>query len=150
MSATESPKEIVERLQWEREPRPPLLWCVVAVTGGRDFQPTREHLRRFWQLFDEVHGSELHHGDCGGVDKQVALNAANTRPGLRVVAHPADWRPDGPSGRLDRSAGPKRNERMMALCTVLIAFPGGRGTNSCLRIARRAGRRILYVVPPES
>src|SRR5271166_3021162 len=58
---------------------------------------------------------------------------------------PEEWRRIGPS------AGPRRNQRMLDVAKpdLVIAFPGGRGTESMLKIARKAGVRI-YEVADES
>lgn len=142
MSANESPDELVERLRYERAqpslnrsqlllPRRP-----IAVTGGRDRQPTATELQAFWFCFDRLGGDALLHGDARGVDRAVAADARRRRRGLVVIAYPADW------DRYGRGAGPIRNAVMVMDSSALIAFPGGVGTANAVANARRIGRPI--------
>lgn len=144
MSATESPGELVERLRREREAE--VTWrgaadrMAVAITGGRQYTPSRQDMERFWEIFDRLGPTELHHGDSRGVDHFVAAAVRRLRPGVKIVAHPAQWELHG------KAAGPHRNREMMLVASDLIAFPGGRGTRSCEVAAQQLGRRIHYVV----
>lgn len=145
MSATESPAEIMERLRREREevhPRGVLKSVAVAITGGRDYEPTPGDMERFWELFTELGANELHHGDSRGVDRYVAAAVRKARPGLRIVAHSARWDLHG------KRAGPLRNQEMMVASSALIAFPGGKGTRSCEEAARHLGRPVHFIVAP--
>lgn len=141
MSRAESPAELVERLRAERQAQPRLAPppVRVAITGGRAYIPDALELRAFFMLLAELGASELHHGDAPGVDRFVAAAARRRLPGLTIHQHTADWSGQG------RAAGPIRNRAMMTRCEILIAFPGGRGTDSCIREARAQGRRIIFV-----
>lgn len=139
MSATESPDELVARLHRERAPlrstqvgpsRP------IAVTGGRDHEPTLAELQAFWFCFDRWGGAALLHGDARGVDRAVAADARRRRPTLMVIAYAADWKKYG------RAAGPLRNQALVLACSALIAFPGGVGTANAVASARRLGRPV--------
>jgi len=67
----------------------------------------------------------------------------------------AHWYPHGPDGRIDRSAGPKRNSRMVTAAAALAkaldvelvchAWPVGKslGTRDCMRRAKAAGARVV-------
>lgn len=105
----------------------------LAVTGGRDHHPSATELKAFWSLFDDLGGTELHHGGCRGVDQAVARSAAESRPALKVVEHLADWKTHG------KQAGPLRNAFMLAQVEGLLVFPGGAGTENCERQARQRG-----------
>lgn len=74
----------------------------------------------------------LLHGGASGVDAAAAAWARAA--GVEARAFPADW-----SG--GRSAGPARNRRMLreGQPDVLLAFPGGRGTDDCVRAAGELG-----------
>lgn len=50
-------------------------------------------------------------------------------------------------GPLDRSAGPKRNQRMLdkGKPDLVLAFPGGDGTADMVRKAKSAGVPIIEV-----
>jgi hypothetical protein len=79
------------------------------------------------------------HGACSTGADQLAEQAAYFL-GFKVERHPADWK------RYGRSAGPKRNGKMVLLgADVLLAFPlqGSRGTWDCVSQARSQQIPIL-------
>lgn len=118
----------------------------IVITGSRSRNPTREEMNAFWRLLRSLEPVlELHHGAATGVDSYVAAQVRGLRPDIRVVPHPALWRPAGRSGPVDRRAGPIRNGEMLVLGSALLAFPGGSGTADCCRQARELGRRVLSV-----
>lgn len=117
----------------------------IGTTGGRDIQPTRGQLDVFWRIFDRLGGTELHHGAAPGWDTAVAEDAKARRPKLVVEAHPANWRPDGPGGEIDYSAGPRRNSNMARMCFECIAAPGGTGTQNCIKAYRRLGKPVHFI-----
>lgn len=143
MSATESPAEILARLQLERQgPARPLTAspsCPVAITGGRGHQVTPAELQAFWFCFDRLGGDALLHGDARGVDRDVAAAARRKRPALVITTYPANWQLHG------KGAGPIRNLTMVTACRFLIAFPGGRGTENAVETAQRLGRPVHLV-----
>jgi hypothetical protein len=107
--------------------------------------------------------SELHHGCCLGADESAAVIASVHLAGCWVVAHPpentsllseaalrvSDERRD-PLPYLERDAA------IVDACDVLIACPRGMveerssGTWATVRMARRAGKRIVIVWPDGS
>lgn len=99
-------------------------------------------MEAFWTLWRRLKGDVLHHGDCPnprGTDQYVAREWGR-RTGRRARAHPADWKTHG------KAAGPFRNREMMTHCVALIAFPGGRGTKTCVDAARQQGKPVYYVI----
>lgn len=80
-------------------------------------------------------GFMIVHGACKGADKLAALAAE--RRGVRTEAHPVaavDW------GRYGKAAGPIRNRKMLSLgADLVVAFPGGRGTEDMAERAEHAG-----------
>lgn len=112
----------------------------VAITGGRDREPTKEEMSQFWLFWMELHAEAvstgqgepvLVHGDCRGTDRYVAEHVAGE--GFKVEAFPVDHEIDGPWP----AAGPRRNRRMLESGTdALIQFLGGRGTADCVRQAK--------------
>lgn len=108
----------------------------VAVTGGRDHEPTEEELAEFFTIFTRLGGTELHDGDCRGVDRGVRAWMNRHHPEISTRSWPV-LPIDGPWP----AAGPWRNRRMLvqSVSQHLIHFPGGRGTASCIRIARELG-----------
>lgn len=84
--------------------------------------------------------SHIIHG-CGGMTDEAAGKWANAN-GVSEVRVRAQWHYYGDE------AGPIRNQRMMELHPDLVlAFPGGRGTQSTVSIARREGINVLLWEP---
>lgn len=113
---------------------------VVVVTGSRKLTD----YPRVWRELDELRPSLVVHGGCYvGVRPRVCSGAdywahrwcAQTDTDERIYR--ARWALEG------RSAGPKRNQRMLEAClpfqdAIVLAFPeGGPGTADCMRRARR-------------
>lgn len=88
--------------------------------------------------------AEIHviHGGAPGADSLCGRWAE--RYGMKVTVFPADWRKFG------RSAGPRRNAEMLKHDPrphLVIAFPGGSGTQDMIRKALFAGVPVLSVGP---
>ena len=111
----------------------------VLVCGGRDFndQALLEKI-----LADYFYGPEdvLICGMAKGAD-MMAFNYVN-RSDSHIEKYPADWNKHG------RSAGPIRNQQMLTegKPDVVVAFPGGRGTEHMKSIARKAGIQVIDAV----
>lgn len=107
----------------------------VAFTGGRDYQDRRSVSRVLfaldWNVLTVVHG-----GCPTGLDALVE-DLASRIVLDRQVFHP-DWEQHG------RAAGPIRNREMLdSGVGLLVAFPGGRGTEDCVRAAKERGIPVL-------
>lgn len=105
----------------------------VLVCGGRDY----ENLDHLYAVLDAAHAAcpitQVIHGAARGADSMARDWAS-----LREVPHapfPADWNAYG------RSAGPIRNKQMLMVGRpdLVIAFPGGLGTQNMIEQARRFG-----------
>lgn len=111
----------------------------VLVCGGRAF----EDRDKVVSVLDEIHASTpikcVIHGGAKGADALADYWATLHAP-MRIVMVPADWSAYG------RAAGPLRNARMLEWNPdLVIAFPGGRGTEDMVRKAEASGvpvRRI--------
>ena len=122
---------------------------VIVAGGGRDLLWLPAQIaavllaRSSGQL---VHG--LLHGGARGADR--AIGRAAFQLGWPVEVLPADWRRHG------RAAGPIRNRELLELAisraealssaaapvsVLVVAFPGGAGTASLVREARRLAAR---------
>lgn len=105
----------------------------VCVTGGRDYGDTAAVEAAMGALLREREIGLLGVGDAGGLDALVRRWAKAN--GVPYAVFPALWHAHG------RSAGPRRNRLMLETVRpdVLVAFPGGRGTASCVAEAQRLG-----------
>lgn len=118
----------------------------VLVCGGRDLDESAvwNWLERFGhQDAAEAVGRDeritsVIHGAASGADNAAA--GWGEFEGVRVIAYPADWRKHG------KAAGPIRNTQMLreGKPSLVIAFPGGRGTADMIRQAEAADVPILY------
>lgn len=111
----------------------------LAITGGRDYKLQPED----WLFLGQELGTLsrdgvkmqdviIHHGAARGVDTEVSQKLANDY-GFLVAGHPAEWE------RLGKAAGPLRNQKMALIAELLLAFPGGRGTQHMVDTCRGLG-----------
>jgi hypothetical protein len=102
----------------------------VLACGGRDFLNYDTIVRGLSWLGPST---ILAHGGASGADT-LAGRFGKSR-GWEVVVFPADWTKYG------NAAGPIRNQQMLEvfLPELVIAFPGGRGTNHMVGIAQEVG-----------
>ena len=107
----------------------------VLVCGGRDF----DDIRLVEKTLDAIEVAEIIEGGRKGADR-LAREWAEAR-GIPVRTFKADWR------RYGRGAGPKRNEQMLdeGKPDLVVAFPGGKGTENMIRLAQAAGVRVRAV-----
>lgn len=102
---------------------------IVAVTGGRDFSDSSLVDDALDKFHEDHEITLLVHGGCSGVD--FISKSWAKRNGVHTAEIQALWDYYG------RAAGPIRNEAMLANIKpdVLLAFPGGKGTESCKKVA---------------
>lgn len=114
---------------------------IVLVCGGRDYDDSR----RMREVLNELHATSpitlLVHGGARGADS-MAGRWAEARS-IFVSSYPADWRRHG------RAAGPKRNQHILETShpDLVIAFPGGAGTDDMKRRARSARVEVREIDP---
>lgn len=112
----------------------------VLVCGGREFAD-KGRLFTVLDYYRQESGGFMVviHGAARGADL-LAAEWAGYR-GVPVEPYPADW--DG----LGKSAGHVRNAQMLRAGkpTVVVAFPGGRGTADMMRKARAAKVPVLEI-----
>ena len=122
---------------------------VIAAGGGRDL--AWPHQRVATELLARSGGRLVHlllHGGARGADAAIAHAAHQL--GWSALVLPAEWRRHG------RAAGPIRNRQLLALAVakaeahpspgvstseLVVAFPGGSGTATLVREARRLASR---------
>lgn len=116
---------------------------VVAITGGRDFKD-QQLLRT---VLNALHAQRtitvIRNGGMTGADALSSRWAYEKK--VDTECYGADWHSFG------SAAGPLRNGQMLAGTGVggdihadlLVAFPGGRGTDSAVKIARELNIAVL-------
>jgi hypothetical protein len=102
----------------------------LIIAGGRNYRFTKEDI----ELLDGKAIGEVVSGGAKGADAEGEAWARSRD--IPVVRFDADW------GRYGRGAGPVRNRKMAEYADEVILFPGGRGTESMAREARRAGIKV--------
>ena len=117
----------------------------VLVTGGRDYA----NKDRVFKELDEIHAitpiSLLVQGGALGADTLAKEWAKSREVSFKTVY--ADWKKHG------RAAGPIRNSKMLKDYSpnLVVAFPGGRGTNDMIMKSKNAGVRVTifkeYEIP---
>lgn len=111
----------------------------VLVCGGRVFDDRNAVFR----TLDEIHAANritlVINGGAPGAD-DLSSKWARTRS-VPMHIEPADWKKHG------RVAGPIRNRRMLdeQKPDLVVAFPGGAGTNNMIAIAEKAGVPVKRV-----
>ena len=107
----------------------------IIVTGGRDYKDAKKVQDVLTLFYPKV----IIQGGATGADYLARIFASEF--GIKSVTHPAQWNLHG------KAAGPIRNEEMIRLNpnAIIVAFPGGRGTENCVRIATDLKRTVLRV-----
>lgn len=110
----------------------------VLICGGRDYNERDV-------VFDALMSLAAHEdltiisGMARGADTLGADWAI--LHGMELLKYPADWSTHG------KAAGPIRNQQMLdeGKPDLVLAFPGGRGTDDMKRRAREAGVEVVEV-----
>lgn len=111
----------------------------ILVCGGRDYDDydrLEDELNLLWR----VHGDfTVISGMARGADSLAVRYAEDYDCPLEKF--PADWDTHG------RSAGYIRNQQMLdeGKPDLVVAFPGGRGTENMIKIARKAGVEVYKI-----
>ncbi len=109
---------------------------IVVVTGGRDFDDRDLLFRTLDRIHDETPITLISNGGMTGADALSSRWAYERK--VDTVCVGALW------GKYGSKAGPIRNEWLLSGPTdLLVAFPGGRGTQSTIGIARRRGIEVI-------
>lgn len=112
----------------------------VLVCGGRNYSDRETVFRTLDRVRAKHPDLEILQGAARGADS-LAHEWALAREVVSISV-PARWKADG-----QRSAGPKRNFRMLKHWApdAVVAFPGGSGTAHMVHIAREAGVPVMVV-----
>lgn len=112
----------------------------IGVCGGRDYQNRLKMHEILVEATADVSDVVIVHGCARGADALASEWAiAKCFGEVRV---PALWDQQG------KAAGHRRNAIIAELpLSLLVAFPGGAGTASMIRMARAKGIDVLEVAP---
>lgn len=105
----------------------------LIIAGGRDHRLSDGELSRLDKEIKEI-VSLVISGGATGVDSDGEAWAKSR--GLPVQVIKARWT------ELGKKAGPIRNEEMARQADAVVLFPGGKGTASMYRLAKRYGLEI--------
>lgn len=124
----------------------------ILITGSRAIEHRATVGRALAAVWEEFGREQLlvRHGNARGADTHAGVVARMNPHAFVEERHPVtsrEWRPQGPNGPVDRTAGHRRNQRMVDLgADVCLAFlkHGERnaGTRDCIRRARAAGIEV--------
>jgi hypothetical protein len=114
----------------------------VIIAGGRNVRLNELQRNALARLLIRFPESTVMSGGASGADTDGVEVASGL--GLEIHVEHADWTTYG------RSAGIRRNAVLVKLAlnrgrAVLIAFPGGRGTEDMVTRCRRAGLMVFRV-----
>ena len=108
----------------------------VIVCGGRHFDDWDAVKRHLDHIHKETPITMIVHGCASGADSLASKWAFFNQ--VRTHRFPANWKDYG------RSAGPRRNQQMAnSGADLLVAFPGGKGTQNMVNICRKKGIKVL-------
>ena len=116
----------------------------ILVCGGRDY----DNYEKVKEILDDAVVKLYHpiknkitiiHGGARGADSLA--DRYSEEHDIDKEVYEADWENEG------RSAGPKRNQRMLdeGKPDCVVAFPGGRGTQHMVNIARKKGVPVYEI-----
>lgn len=111
----------------------------VLVCGGRTFDD-KELIYATLDRLHKLHGFDvLIEGDAHGVDRIAGYWARRNR--VDDLKFAAKWNDYG------NAAGPIRNRKMLedGRPDLVVAFPGGRGTENMVRLAKAAGVAVIEI-----
>ena len=115
----------------------------VLICGGRDFNDYNLLSSYLVELFVKsplvTEDVTIISGHARGADK-LGERFANAN-GCNLLIFPADW------GKYKKAAGPIRNQQMIdeGKPDLVVAFPGGRGTQDMIKRAKRYGIEVVEV-----
>jgi len=117
----------------------------IIVTGSRhaiDYEFTYDVLNTFHQCL-----VKLFVGDAKGIDNHTRAWCFHLQKEHQIFV--ADWikykRPAGPIRNREMLEAAKKQSEEMRLPLILLAFPGGSGTEGCIKIAKELNIQVFRV-----
>jgi hypothetical protein len=111
----------------------------VLVCGGRDYANQSEVEYQLGGIHGETPITHVIAGAASGADTLAVMWAKDEH--IKVTEFPANWKKHG------KAAGYIRNKQMLDQGNpeLVVAFPGGRGTEMMCKLAEDAGVRVIRV-----
>jgi len=111
----------------------------ILVCGGRDYSDITTVYETLSALHAKKRITYVVTGAALGADSLAEAWAKEYK--IHIARYPAKWHLHG------RSAGPIRNKEMLTIekPEMIVAFPGGKGTQDMLKRAEKAGISTLIV-----
>lgn len=111
----------------------------VLVCGGRDFTDTKGLYKYLDNLHRTLGITTIIEGDAKGADRMAGFWARKNK--ITNVKFKAAWEKFG------SKAGPIRNQQMLdqGIPQLVVAFPGGRGTEDMINRAKEAQVETLVL-----
>lgn len=111
----------------------------ILVAGGRDYNDWLMLAHTLNRLHAEDQIEAVVHGAMTGADALASRWCYEMK--VDTIAYGAKWGANGGAG------GPVRNRIMLEIeePALVVAFPGGRGTFSCVTLARDFGFPVMEV-----
>ncbi len=108
----------------------------ILICGGRNYAD-KARMRNVIHALFNPDTDTIMHGGAPGADTLAGEIAAEL--GCAAKVYPADW------AAHSKAAGPIRNQLMLdeGKPDMVVAFPGGKGTEDMIRRAKKAGVRVL-------
>lgn len=109
---------------------------VIVITGGRDY----DDYPMVQEVLNFLNPTHVFEGGATGADEIAKMWCIDNK--VPVTTINADWKKNG------RKAGPLRNTQMLELAgpeAIVVAFPGGKGTENCVKTAISKNMIILRV-----
>lgn len=111
----------------------------ILVCGGRDFNNLKLVYTTLDRIKDKYIVSHIIQGGARGADRLAKRWADETE--LSCLEFPADW------AKYGKRAGFVRNKQMLdeGHPDLVVAFPGGSGTQMMIKIAKEAGLEVIEI-----
>jgi hypothetical protein len=109
----------------------------IIITGGRDYA---DYIM-VHDIIESLNPELIIQGGCPTGADRLAMDSASELE-IDCITYEADWNKYG------KSAGPIRNKLMCSENTsaIVIAFPGGKGTENCIQEAVKLNMLVMRVV----
>lgn len=112
----------------------------ILVCGGRNYDDRNKVFKTLDVTHETLTITAIIHGGAHGADYLASLWSRENK--IKEIVFYPDWNAHG------KAAGPIRNLEMLmqGQPDVLIAFPGGKGTEHMCSIAKKQGTKVIRII----